>query len=114
VREALQRLKGEGLEVVLDGDDLVVRAPGPLNDELLSLLREHKAEFVSALRAARQHSACRETTSAGAACAQLHVCGSCTHFEPRPHIRPNGWCRQFCIETWSKMPLGARYVVGRQ
>jgi hypothetical protein len=115
VRQAVQKLMEEGLEVLLDGDELVVRAPCPLDERLLRLLREHKAEFVTALKGAQQRSAQSETpTSACASCARVHMCISCAQFEPRESGRPDGWCKQFHTETWSKMPVGRRYVVGRQ
>jgi hypothetical protein len=113
VREPLQQLKGEGLELVLDGDDLVVRAPGPLDGELLRLIREHKAEFVSALKGAR-HQLKGQEQIASAACARVHVCATCCHFEFRSPARPDGWCRQFCTETWSAIPRGGGYVDRRQ
>jgi hypothetical protein len=32
-------------------------------------------------------------------------CESCRNFSVRPGTIPDGWCRQFNVETWARVPF---------
>src|SRR5437016_3428679 len=33
------------------------------------------------------------------------VCKGCTAFQARPGEAPDGWCRRYSVETWSRVPF---------
>jgi len=32
-------------------------------------------------------------------------CENCRNFSARPGITPDGWCRQFNVQTWARVPF---------
>jgi DNA polymerase-1 len=56
---ALEAARAAGVEIHLDGDDLVLEAPAPPPDEILDLLSRHKPDIVALLQPDRDVSAQR-------------------------------------------------------
>lgn len=96
---ALDHLQAAGVTLRLDDSRLLATAP--LTDELRQYARRHCAELMAALAPVDLTAEYRVALRLGA-----HViCATCSHYQPRPDARPDGWCRHLEEATWPRVPF---------
>jgi hypothetical protein len=112
--EILDQLRHHGVRVRAAGSQLIVAPSHALTYELRGLIRENKAALLAAIASSvkRSPEAARIQESEmklGIAGEQhggcLAACERCAEFASRPGRAPDGWCKRFRVETWSRMPF---------
>jgi hypothetical protein len=94
VAEEIRALRARGVTLSVDGERLKMTAPEPLPDELMDLLRTHKAEIMAAV---------------GDQAAEVHDCLPPIHDARDPHATPSAPCAACGAVQWRAASHGWRW-----